>query len=130
MLQLEIAENVNLEKGIALNQALLENLFCLFICICNRIPLFIVGKPGCSKSLSVQLILKSMNGEDSTKETFKTQPKLIVYNYQGSLTNTSEGIKKVFDNARKGIVKYKPNLQLIQYHEVLLKLIKMIIKIK
>ena len=59
-----------------------------------------------------------MNGEDSTKEIFKTQPKLRVYNYQGSLTSTSEGIKKVFDNARKGIVKYKPNLQLIQYHEV------------
>ena len=62
-----------------------------------------------------------MNGEDSTKETFKTQPKLIVYNYQGSLTNTSEGIKKVFDNARKGIVKYKPNLQLI----IKIKIIKM-----
>ena len=51
MLQLEIAKNVNLEEGIALNQALLENLFCLFICICNRIPLFIVGKIGFSKSL-------------------------------------------------------------------------------
>ena len=59
-----------------------------------------------------------MNGGDSTKEIFKTQPKLIVYNYQGSLTNISKGIKKVFDNARKGIEKYKPNLKLIQYHEV------------
>ena len=103
ILQLEIAENVVLEEGIATNQALLENLFCLFVCICNKIPLFIVGKPGCSKSLSVQSILRSMNGEDSTKEIFKTQPKLRVYNYQGSLTSTSEGIKKVFDNARKGM---------------------------
>ena len=103
MLQNEIAKNINLEEGIALNQALLENLFCLFICICNKIPLFIVGKPGCSKSLSVQSILRSMNGEDSSKQIFRSYPKLRVYNYQGSLTSTSEGIKKVFDNARKGV---------------------------
>ena len=118
LLQKEIAENVNLEEGIALNQALLENLFCLFVCICNKIPLFIVGKPGCSKSLSVQSILRSMNGEDSNKEIFRNQPKLRVYNYQGSLTSTSESIKKVFDNARKGGVKYIPNLQIIRYHNI------------
>ena len=59
-----------------------------------------------------------MNGEDSTKEIFKTQPKLRIYNYQGSLTSTSEGIKKVFDNARKGIVRYLPNLKIINYKEI------------
>ncbi len=89
MLQEEIANNINLEEGIALNQALLENLFCLFICICNKIPLFIVGKPGCSKSLSVQSIFRRMNGEDSSKQIFRSYPKLRVYNYQGSLTSTS-----------------------------------------
>ena len=31
------------------NIVLLENLFSLFVYIINKIPLFIVGKPGCSK---------------------------------------------------------------------------------
>ena len=55
-----IVDNIELGKGIAKNKSLLENIFSLFCCINNKIPLFIVGKPGCSKSLSVQLIYKSM----------------------------------------------------------------------
>ncbi len=102
-LQTEISNNIDFEKGIALNQSLLENLFCLFICIINKIPLFIVGKPGCSKSLSVLSILKCMNGKDSTKTFFKSQPKVRTFKYQGSLISTSEGIKEVFNNARKGL---------------------------
>ena len=43
-------------KGIAKNKVLLENLFTLFVCVYSKIPLFIVEKPGCSKSLSVQLL--------------------------------------------------------------------------
>ena len=58
-----IVDNIDIPKGIAKNRALLENIFSLFVCINNKIPLFIVGKPGCSKSLSVELILKSMKGE-------------------------------------------------------------------
>ena len=51
-----IADNIEMGKGIAKNKALLENLFTLFVCVNSKIPLFIVGKPGCSKSLSVQLL--------------------------------------------------------------------------
>ena len=54
-----------MEKGIAKNRALLENLFTLFVCVNSKIPLFIVGKPGCSKSLSVQLLFKTMKGNSS-----------------------------------------------------------------
>jgi uncharacterized protein YcgL (UPF0745 family) len=36
------------------NKALTENLFCEFICLINKEPLIICGKPGSSKSLSVQ----------------------------------------------------------------------------
>ena len=51
-----IANNIQIDIGIAKNKALLENLFSLFVAINNKVPMFIVGKPGCSKSLSVQLI--------------------------------------------------------------------------
>eukprot|EP00833_Pecoramyces_ruminatium_P013492 jgi/Orpsp1_1/1187524/evm.model.d7180000058358.1 len=42
-----IADEVKLEKGIARNKLLLENLFSIFVCINTKIPLYIVGKPGC-----------------------------------------------------------------------------------
>jgi len=55
--QLYISNNIEMKEGIAKNKALLENLFALFVCVNSKVPLFIVGKPGCSKSLSVQLLL-------------------------------------------------------------------------
>ena len=88
-----IADNVELEKGIAKNRALLENLFSLFVAINTKIPIFIVGKPGCSKSLSVQLINNAMKGSISTNSFFKRYPKMYVSTYQGALNSTSEGVK-------------------------------------
>ena len=96
-----IINNIKLPEGIAKNEALLNNLFVLFICITAKIPLFIVGKPGCSKSLSVQLLFKSMKGEDSESAIFKNLPKLYYNSYQGSLASTSQGILKIFQKARR-----------------------------
>ena len=89
-----IADNVELEKGIAKNRALLENLFSLFVSINTKIPIFILGKPGCSKSLSIQLIGNAMKGNSSNNPFFKKFPKMYVSTYQGSLNSTSEGIKE------------------------------------
>ena len=96
-----IINNINLPKGIAKNEALLNNVFVLFVCITSKIPLFIVGKPGCSKSLSVQLLFNSMKGEDSEFAIFKNLPKLFCNSYQGSLSSTSQGILKIFEKARR-----------------------------
>jgi len=98
-----IADAMELERGIAKNSALLENLFAIFVCLNTKIPLFIIGKPGCSKSLSAQLIFKSMNGKDSSSEFFKYFPKVYTKSYQGSLTSHSKGILKVFKKARKSL---------------------------
>ena len=103
-----IADNVELEKGIAKNRALLENLFSLFVAINTKIPIFILGKPGCSKSLSVQLINNAMKGSTSTNSFFKKYPKMYVSTYQGALNSTSEGVKAVFEKARE-ILKGKEN---------------------
>ena len=93
-----IVDNIEMKEGIAKNRALLENIFSLFVCINAKVPLFIVGKPGCSKSLSVQLINKSMNSDN---KIFNNLPKLILSSYQGSLGSTSEGVLQVFKAARK-----------------------------
>ena len=98
--ELYVLNNIELEKGIAKNRALLDNVFSLFVSINNKVPIFIVGKPGCSKSLSVQLINKAMKGSSSKTPLFKSLPKIILNSYQGSMGSTSEGVKKVFDLAR------------------------------
>jgi len=103
-----IADNVELEKGIAKNRALLENLFSLFVAINTKIPIFIIGKPGCSKSLSIQLINNAMKGRNSNNSFFKKYPKMYVSTYQGALNSTSEGVKSIFDKARE-ILKVSKN---------------------
>ena len=95
-----IAKNIELEKGIARNRALLDNLFALFITINTKVPIFIVGKPGCSKSLSVQLINKAMKGNSSNNPIFKNLPRIITSSFQGSMGSTSKGVKNVFKKAR------------------------------
>ena len=102
-----IADNIELPKGTAKNKALLENLFSLFCSINVKIPIFIVGKPGCSKSLSVQLIYKSMKGPISKNELFKDLPKLVLFPYQGSLGSTSEGVEQIFKRAQNGLKRFK-----------------------
>ena len=100
-----ILDNIDLKKGIAKNRALLENIFTLFVCVNAKVPLFIVGKPGCSKSLSVQLLFNSMQGEISDNYLFKTMPKLISSPYQGSLGSTSKGVLNIFKKARQFLEK-------------------------
>ena len=66
MAQLELGPNI------ARNAALTENVFMMVVCIELRIPLFVVGKPGSSKSLAKTVVADNMQGETSKSELFKT----------------------------------------------------------
>ena len=112
-IQEEIVEEINIEIGYAKNKALLENIFALFVCVINKIPLFIVGKPGCSKSLSTSLIFQNMRGINSNKNIFKKYPRVISFYYQGSLSSTSEGIQNIFIKARKTILNDKNSKEIL-----------------
>ena len=94
-----IVDNMKLDNGIAKNQALLDNIFSLFISINTKVPIFIVGNPGCSKSLSVKLITQAMQGRNSDNDFFKKFPKLSVFNYQGSMTSTPSSVSNIFKQA-------------------------------
>ena len=117
-----IIDNIDIPIGIAKNKSFSENIFSLFCAINARIPLFIIGKPGGSKSLSVQLILKSMKGSSSKNEFFKYFPKLVAFSFQGSLNNTSEEIEIIFNKANNSMNKFKAenknNLSLIYIDEI------------
>ena len=118
-----ISDNMNIPEGIAKNKALSENIFALFCAINTRTPIFIVGKPGCSKSLSIQLIVKSMKGSSFKNEFFKKYfAKLVVFSYQGSLTSTSEGVETIFNKANNAMRKFKSekrdNISMIFFDEM------------
>lgn len=96
-----LLNRMDIPKGTARNLALQENVFVMLVCILNKIPLFIVGKPGCSKSLSMQLIRNNMRGENSKDRFLKNHPRLWYSSFQGSESSTSDGIIKVFERAMK-----------------------------
>ena len=62
---------MKLGNNIARNAALRENIFMMVICIELRIPLFLVGKPGSSKSLAKSIVSTSMLGRASEKDLMK-----------------------------------------------------------
>ena len=72
-----LTRKMKIEKGIALNMALKENLFTCFTCIDNNVPLIIVGKPGTGKSLSVQILFDTLQGEYSENPFFKKKGNYI-----------------------------------------------------
>ena len=63
-------------ENIAINKALKENTFLIITCFMTKVPLFICGKPGSSKTLSLNLVLSSMNRETTNSELFKILPSL------------------------------------------------------
>ena len=63
-----LLENMKLGPNIARNAALRENVFMMAVCIELRIPLFLVGKPGSSKSLAKSIVADSMLGRSSESE--------------------------------------------------------------
>ena len=99
--QEDYLERMELPEGTAKNAALRENVFVMLVCILNRIPVFVVGKPGCSKSLSMQIIRSNLRGKDAKDPFLKTLPQLYVVSHQGSESSTSDGILKVFEKAKK-----------------------------
>ena len=77
-----LLDNMVLGQNIAKNAALRENVFMMAICIELRIPLFLVGKPGSSKSLAKSIIQDSMHGPGSRSlvlREFKQVSKLVCF---------------------------------------------------
>ncbi len=82
--QMDYLTRMELPEGTALNQALRENVFAAFVCLMNKVPIIIVGKPGCSKSLSIRLLATNFRGSKSYEEFFRQLSELSIYQFQGS----------------------------------------------
>ena len=123
-----------LGPNIAKNAALRENVFMMAICIELRIPLFLVGKPGSSKSLAKSIIQDSMHGNTSRTELLKNFQRVHIFSYQCSQLSTSDSILEVFKSAKRfqnkqdisvvvldevGLAEDSPNLPLKALHPLL-----------
>ena len=64
-------DNIRLDQNIARNHSLKENVFMMIMCMELSIPLFLVGKPGSSKSLAKTVVSDAMQGASSRSELFK-----------------------------------------------------------
>lgn len=94
-----ILSQIDLENGIAENRPLRDNIFLLFVSINLNIPIFIIGKPGCSKTLSVNMIDRAMSGKYSKKKFFRKYPALFKTWFQGSETTTPQEVENLFITA-------------------------------
>ncbi len=65
-------DRMELPPGVAANAPLRENVFVALVCILCRFPLFLVGKPGSSKSLALQLINANLRGHDAKDPFLRT----------------------------------------------------------
>ncbi|XP_042360235.1 E3 ubiquitin-protein ligase rnf213-alpha [Plectropomus leopardus] len=81
---------------IARNSALKENVFMMVLCIELRIPLFLVGKPGSSKSLSKTLVADAMQGQAAHSDLYKMLKQVHLVSFQCSPHSTPEGIINTF----------------------------------
>ena len=95
-------DHVDLPEGIAKTQALKENLFATIICTMTHTPLIIVGCPGSSKSLSFNLALANLKGQESKMLVFRDTDifrSLDPQFYQCSRRTTSNELQTVFSRA-------------------------------
>ena len=100
--QQSLLDHMTVSDHIAKNKALRENVFMMFVCIELKIPLFLIGKPGSSKSLAKSIISNNMQGNKCQDNSMLRNFKAVhIMSYQCSQLSTAEGITGVFKSCRK-----------------------------
>ncbi|XFF88667.1 hypothetical protein AB1E18_014886 [Capra hircus] len=105
---------VSLRKMIAKNLALKENVFMMVICIELKIPLFLVGKPGSSKSLAKTIVADAMQGQAAHSDLFRHLKEVHLVSFQCSPHSTPQGIIGTF----KQCARFQQGKDLEQYVSV------------
>ncbi|CAL8304474.1 unnamed protein product [Lota lota] len=96
-----LLENIQTRETIAKNAALKENVFLMVICIQLKIPLFLVGKPGSSKSLAKTVVSDAMQGQNSHVDLFRKLKQVHMVSFQCSPYSSPEGIIGTFKNCAR-----------------------------
>ncbi|XP_052615833.1 E3 ubiquitin-protein ligase RNF213 isoform X2 [Peromyscus californicus insignis] len=103
-----------IRTNIARNLALKENVFMMVICIELKIPLFLVGKPGSSKSLAKIIVADAMQGQSAFSDLFRCLKQVHLVSFQCSPHSTPQGIIGTF----KQCARFQQGKDLQQYVSV------------
>ncbi|XP_052050777.1 E3 ubiquitin-protein ligase RNF213 isoform X2 [Apodemus sylvaticus] len=103
-----------IRTNIARNVALKENVFMMVICIELKIPLFLVGKPGSSKSLAKIIVADAMQGQAAFSDLFRCLKQVHLVSFQCSPHSTPQGIISTF----KQCARFQQGKDLEQYVSV------------
>jgi hypothetical protein len=116
--QEQFVRPMDLGEGIALNEALRENLFMLLVSIMNQIPILLIGKPGCSKSLAMGVLQNNLNGEVSNKDFYRAMPSVEVFAYQCSPLSTPDAVINAFRSAKQSNLNHRSTIVCVLLDEV------------
>jgi hypothetical protein len=101
----DFAHRLKINSGcIAVNAALRENLYCIFVCTMSCVPLMIVGGPGCSKSTACRLICDSFSEQPNqcaTDEWLQSFPRVVPFLIHGSERCTATDIERKYKTAQQ-----------------------------
>ena len=95
----QLYADTEVPSGVAPTAALLENLLCTVVCIDARVPLVIVGPPGCSKTLSFKIAVDNMKGAQSAHAAYRGLGHAHPFRYQCSPASTDAEVAGVFRSA-------------------------------
>ena len=121
-------ECIKLPKGIVLNDALRDNVFMMIVGITLKIPVFIIGPPGTSKSLSKSIVSEVMIGIASQNSLFRKLPEATLRVLQCSPHTTAKDLSDHFDDCSRnkndvvvleeaGLAEMSPEMPLKLLHE-------------
>ncbi len=85
--------------GIAKTEALNVNLFIMAHCIQTATPLVVSGPPGCSKTLSFNIVANAMKGRRSHRPALRKFYNVTRFNYQCSEDSTALEVQQSFVRA-------------------------------
>ncbi|XP_009867566.1 PREDICTED: E3 ubiquitin-protein ligase RNF213-like, partial [Apaloderma vittatum] len=89
-------DNLSIPEETARNNALRENVFMMVVCLDLQVPLFLVGKPGSSKSLSKTIVANAMGYMSSRRPLFRRCKVVQLVCFQCSPHSKPEGIISTF----------------------------------
>ncbi|CAB9513447.1 protein ligase RNF213 [Seminavis robusta] len=106
-----VIRNSLVPPGIAVTMGLKENLFVTLVCTLSCVPLLMVGRPGSSKTLSVNMLADNATGEDSSSPFYRALSRLSLFHYQCSKETSSREIAAIFRKASQRQEKLDPSKQ-------------------
>ena len=91
----------DLPKGVVRSDSLVEILFAMIICLLTNVPLVVVGKPGCSKTMALNILQEQFKKIFSSIPGITQQKNMLFFMFLGSNSCKSEDIEKVFQRAEE-----------------------------